>query len=41
MWPNPTPQDFDFNEFELTLSADAFSKVAAFLGKWFFFLEDI
>ena len=34
MWPNPTPQNFDFNEFKFTLSEVA-SLVTAFLGKWF------
>lgn len=38
MWPHPTPEDNDFNEFESSLSEVAFTKVIAFLGKWF--LED-
>lgn len=36
MWPYPTPQDFDLNKFETTLSKVAFTKVSGFLGKWFF-----
>lgn len=30
-----TPQDFDFNEFKFKILKGAFTKVIAFLGKWF------
>lgn len=31
MWIQPTPQDFDFKEFESSLSEVAFTKITAFL----------
>lgn len=31
MWIQPTPKDFDFKEFESSLSEVAFTKITAFL----------
>lgn len=37
MWPHPSPEKYDFDELESTLSKVAFTKVAHFLRKCFFF----
>lgn len=33
MWPDPTPENFDLNEFDSKLPKVAFTKITAFLGK--------
>ena len=40
MWPHPTLEKFDFDEFESTQSKVASTKVAPFLRKCFFLEKD-